>query len=320
VDSVLVTYALLGPVFTIFRPLAALLTGVVGGYLVDVFDRGSASAEIPPCSDSCCTGPERRGGLLVRALRYGFVTLPADIGRAMLLGLLVAGLISVLVPEGFVSENLGSGVGTMLLMMLFSIPLYVCATASVPIAAALIAKGVSPGAVLVFLMAGPATNAAAIATIWKFLGRRASILYLATVAGSALALGLLLDRVFVVSGVDQLHAHHAAGASWIGTLGGIVLLGLLLSATIHGLLPVRGKSAQPDAAGAAGGESRTLVVKGMTCHHCAEHVCEALSHCRGVRSASVDLRHGTATVRGDGLDAERLADAVESLGYRVVTG
>lgn len=194
-DSIFVTFSLLGPIFAVFRPLAALVTGIVGGTLVDLFaaDTQQNSAEVPKCSDECCRASQ--SGKLVRALRYGFVTLPRDIGRPMLVGLVIAAVISAVVPEGFFAEKLGQGIFAMAVMMFVGIPIYVCATASVPVAAALILKGLTPGAALVFLMTGPATNAAGLVTIWKALGKRAALAYLLAVAGCALLGGIVLDLV-----------------------------------------------------------------------------------------------------------------------------
>ncbi len=208
VDSIFVTLSLLGPVFTIFRPLAAFITGIVGGALVDVFSRGKNDAKQPPpkCSDECCAEGSKTNRI-IRGLKYGFVTLPRDIGRAMLIGLAIAALISALVPDGYFAEKLGTGIFAMVVMMFLGIPVYVCATASVPVAAALILKGLTPGAALVFLMTGPATNAASFITIWKALGRKTAITYLATVAGCALLGGILLD--YIAAGIDiEIMMHH----------------------------------------------------------------------------------------------------------------
>lgn len=195
VDSIFVTLSLLGPVFAIFRPLAALVTGMVGGILVDLSDRGGQgqSRELPECSDACCSG--EKTSKVRRALKYGFITLPRDIGKPMLVGLVVAALISAAVPKDFFAEVLGAGLFAMVVMMFLGIPVYVCATASVPVAAALMLKGLTPGAALVFLMTGPATNAAGFVTVWKTLGGRTAITYLLSVAGCALAGGILLDLI-----------------------------------------------------------------------------------------------------------------------------
>jgi uncharacterized protein len=199
-DSIFVTLSLLGPFFAVFRPLAAFATGIIGGTLVTVFDKEQEDKAQPPqeCNDECCD--PSRSGKIIRGLKYGFITLPRDIGIAMLVGLIVAAVISALVPEGYFAEHLGTGIFAMVVMMFLGIPVYVCATASVPVAAALIAKGLSPSAAIVFLMTGPATNAASLVTIWKTLGSRTAITYLLTVADCALLSGILFD--YIAGGID----------------------------------------------------------------------------------------------------------------------
>jgi uncharacterized membrane protein YraQ (UPF0718 family) len=231
VDSIFVTLSLLGPVFAIFRPLAAFVTGTVGGVFVNLFGEpeDDNKQSHTDCTDECCRGG-KLGGRLIAGLKYGFMTLPRDIGKAMLVGLIIAAIISVAVPDGFFAEKLGTGIFAMVVMMFLGIPVYVCATASVPVAAALIMKGLTPGAALVFLMTGPATNAAGLVTVWKTLGRRTAIIYLLTVAGCALAGGILLD--VIASGVD---INVVSKAGWmlppiIRHLSAAVLLALLAHA------------------------------------------------------------------------------------------
>jgi uncharacterized membrane protein YraQ (UPF0718 family) len=236
VDSIAVTYALLGPVFALFRPRVALVTGVLGGSLVQLLD---PTDEVPepgetapsPCTDACCAkGPGR--GLVLRALEYGFVTLPRDIGLALLVGIVLAGAIAALVPQDSLHAYIGGGILSILLMMAAGLPIYVCATASVPIAAGLIHVGASPGAALAFLIAGPATNAATLTTAWKVLGRRATLVYLLTVALSAVGCALLLDWLIPTVGaaLPQLGASsdaHSQG-TWLSNLGAIAMLAVLV--------------------------------------------------------------------------------------------
>ena len=165
VDSIVVTYSLMGGLFALIRPVVAFITGLVGGWLVDALagqDYGNATGVNPsaPCAGECCALSVRRQNRLVRALHYGFVTLPRDIGKALVVGLIISGVIAAFVPDDFFAGVFGTGLVGMLIMMAVGMPLYVCATGSVPVAAALMMKGVSPGAALVFLMTGPATNAA----------------------------------------------------------------------------------------------------------------------------------------------------------------
>jgi uncharacterized protein len=194
VDSFFVTFSLLGPLFAVLRPVVALVTGIAGGLLVDSFsgENGVSPESADVCADDCCN-PENKHGKIYTASKFAFVTLPRDIGKFLLIGIGVAAVISAVVPMNYFSGSLGSGFAPMLLMMAIGIPMYVCSSASVPIAAALMATGISPGAALVFLMTGPATNAATITTIWKELGRRTAVIYLSTIAVGALASGFILD-------------------------------------------------------------------------------------------------------------------------------
>ncbi|MCK5473193.1 MAG: SO_0444 family Cu/Zn efflux transporter [Planctomycetes bacterium] len=213
VDSIFVTLSLLGPVFAIFRPLAAFITGIVGGVLVDIFDKDEKLEKMPqlePPKENCCSEHQSKAKKIVSGLKYGFITLPNDIGKAMLVGLLIAAAISALVPDGYFAEHLGTGIFAMVVMMLLGIPVYVCATASVPVAAALILKGLTPGAALVFLMTGPATNAASFVTIIKTMGYRAAIAYIVSVGACALLSGIILDYIIAETGFEVV-----IGSGWM---------------------------------------------------------------------------------------------------------
>lgn len=232
VDSIFVTYSLLGPFFAVLRPIAAFLTGLFGGGLVNLFDPSDSGAAEPDksCTDDCCT-KEKKPPKWQRMLRHGFVTLPTDIGLPMLVGLCIAAAISVWVPDDLFAVRLaaGSNLLAMFVMMLVGIPIYVCATASVPIAAALIAKGLSPGAALVFLMTGPATNAAGLSTLWGVLGPRSALLFLFSTAFSAMASGLIVDAFLPrQKAVEMMHQHNIALPDWVGHLSALILLAILL--------------------------------------------------------------------------------------------
>jgi len=179
VDSISITYALLDPIMTVARPVVAFITAVVAGLSENLFSYNKEAREIIPdlrCPvDGCCDGvncnPEEhsRHHTFLEKLRagfgYAFKDLWNDIAVWFLFGLLLAGVITVLIPDDIFSRYLGAGLPAMLLMLAVGIPLYICATASTPIAAALILKGVSPGAALVFLLAGPATNLASLTVL-----------------------------------------------------------------------------------------------------------------------------------------------------------
>jgi uncharacterized protein len=259
VDSIAVTYSLLGPMFAIIRPLLALITGVVGGHAVGWFsnetvdeDSGEASEtedsaiekksccheKIEAEEDSSChdsTEPEKKRGVFAGILHFSLIQLPRDLTGSLLLGVLVAGVIGALVPVDLLKPYLGYGLVPIFVMMVLGIPLYVCATASVPLAVGFLHAGVSPGAVLVFLIVGPATNAATIATLWRIIGNRSAIIYLLVVAISAVGAGLALDAWANATGwtlpmieMDG-HSDHRAGFSIWESIWGIILLVILLA-------------------------------------------------------------------------------------------
>jgi len=231
VDSIAVTYAMLGPVFAIFRPIVALLTGLVGGAVVRFFDKPDATiagdqTTNPACTKECCREKSKHGPLL-RVLRYGLVTLPLDIALPLLIGILIAGVIAAIVPQDRLVAYIGGGAISILLMMAAGVPIYVCATASVPIAVGFMHMGASPGAALAFLIAGPATNAAAFTTIVKVLGRRTAILYILTVAISAFGCGLLLDWLFPLlkqSLPTAADSHSHPGGNWLSHAWAVALI------------------------------------------------------------------------------------------------
>jgi uncharacterized protein len=225
VDSIFVTFSLLGPVFAIFRPVAALVSGLFGGLVVDSAHRRANGDEAPngDCTDACCSS-ESKGSRFAGALKYGFVGLPKDIGRSLLIGVLIAGAIAAFVPDDAFAD-IGTGPLAILGMMLVGIPLYVCATASIPVAAMLIVKGVSPGAAFAFLMTGPATNAAGLATVWKIMGPRTALVYLSSVAVSALVGGLCLDWLLPAGAVAKHVQHiHETAPSLLEMTAAVALL------------------------------------------------------------------------------------------------
>jgi hypothetical protein len=148
----------------------------------------------------------------------------------MLIGLIIAAFISALVPEDFFARSIGTGLFAMFVMVILGVPVYVCATASVPLAAAMILKGLTPGAALVFLMTGPATNAAAFVTIWKLLGGKTALAYIITVVGCAIAAGLLLDYIAFDLGVRVIHQNQWMLPAWLKYTSAVILLIILAGA------------------------------------------------------------------------------------------
>ncbi len=240
VDSILVTYSLLGWVFALLRPVAAFFSGVLGGFLVDALDgkRGNDTGANGPCAcDKCAVPPSSKParGAWHRMLSHAFVELPREIAMPLLIGTVIAGIISAILPDDIFARFLGQGFTPLLLMALMGIPVYVCATASVPLAAALILKGVSPGAALVFLMTGPATNAASVAALRKSIGTRATAIYMGTVGVTAILLGLAVDTWLAQYIQITLVETSEAIMDPIKTGFGILLILILIAAWATGM-------------------------------------------------------------------------------------
>jgi hypothetical protein len=315
VDSIAVTYSLMGGPFALLRPLFALVSGVLGGLAValtggegNAAEGSEAAGHAHPDADD-----ENGGNRFVRIFTYGFGALPRDIGRSLLIGLLIAGVISAVVPQNFFVDAVGPGIWQILLLMAAGIPVYVCATASVPIAAVLVLQGgASPGAALAFLMTGPATNAATIATIWKVMGRRTAIIYVLAVAVCALGSGLALDAIFEAEQFTISRGAPQMLPTWLKYAAAVGLLAVLAVGSLRG---APREEFEPD----AGSQAAELDIRGMHCGHCVTSIRQALRECPGVDAAQVSLDDGRADVWGDDLDTEQLTSAVESLGYDVTS-
>ncbi len=259
VDSVSVTYGLFDPVMTIARPVGAILSALFAGSVVNLFVKRKwdidpvppeptgeiesccAKEEEPPPPSCCDTKPTetvqkpavepKERGLFGRALHFSFVEMLDDLAGPLLLGIFLSGFLAAAIPSAVFESPLATGFGGLLLMLVIGIPIYVCASASTPIAAVLVAKGLSPGAALVFLLASPATNLGSLLVLARSLGKRVMLVSTASLAVMTLFLGWLLNYVYSwleitpFATVGDLHDH--SQTSWF-TLVCAVLLGLLL--------------------------------------------------------------------------------------------
>ncbi len=251
VDSIAVTYALLDPVMTVIRPVAAFFTALITGIGVNLLDKAPPTPEptpftMAPSSPSCGCGcgsqkKEKKtiGMKLKEGMGFAFGDLLVDIGPWLLVGIGLAGVITVYISPHFIEAYLGDGLFSMLVMIALSTPLYVCATASTPIAAALALKGLSPGAALVFLLAGPATNVATITVVSKLLGKKTMVIYLSAIVICSLVMGLLVNEIYGFLGLDitswvqsQTHEHHGP----VAILAAVTLVFLILKPLVKRLV------------------------------------------------------------------------------------
>ncbi|MBW6521753.1 MAG: SO_0444 family Cu/Zn efflux transporter [Desulfoarculaceae bacterium] len=217
VDSIAISYALLDPIMTVIRPVAAFITAMAAGFIENIIDWPKPLAPIPPnigcpVADPCGTDetsvpdiPATHHGKWSRigdGLRYALFDVWGDIALWFFAGLVIAGLIMVVIPDEVMTRWLDGGFSSMLLMLVIGIPLYICATASTPVAAALILKGVSPGAALVFLLVGPATNITSLSVLVGILGKKSTARYLLILSSFAILFGLAVDQLYAIAGIS----------------------------------------------------------------------------------------------------------------------
>lgn len=316
VDSITASAAMLGWPFAVLKVVAATVTGLAGGLLTNLLAPPNGHAPGPAPRVRAAGG--RRPWRVVReVVEYGFLEILGGIWRWLLFGLAVSALVSTLVPTDALADKVwAQGLPGMLVMLSIGIPLYVCTTGSLPIAAALVRAGMSPGAALVFLMAGPATNAATIAALWRGLGRRATLVYLGTIAAGSLAFGWLFDTVVAVVPAAGA-ACHASAVGWTGHLAAAGLFGLFAYLAWRELRARRADHAgaccpaEPDLPG----ERLELSVRGLTCPNCARKLQSALAALTGVTEAAVSHERGRAVVTGHGLQRDTVEKTIRAAGF-----
>ena len=251
VDSILATYALMGGFFTFVRVLVAFITGIISGLIVQLITKKSVQKNTLITEDTLtyinsiaqdsnleALAPGKNSfhntsvsTNLPQALQHGLIVLPADLFRTLIFGILISGIITTFVPESLLSTHIGEGYKGFFFATIVSLPLYICATASIPMAYALIGAGLSPGAALVFLIIGPATNTTTISAAWALIGRQSTFIYLLSIVCVAWFAGWLFDSSLSHSITNSMfHGHQASPQEFLRHLWGILLVCLLINA------------------------------------------------------------------------------------------
>ena len=332
VDSIFATYSMLGWIFAILRPIVAFVTGIVGGILTNLFvkekpvpanpfgqfqiDASALGKKDTVCEDDNCGCHEKaepKGNALVRAGHYAFIELLQDIAKWLIIGFLVAALISVLLPDDFFSSFKGWGIIEILVILAASVPIYICATGSIPIAAVLLLKGVSPGAALVFLMAGPATNVATMTVIGSTMGRRSLYVYLATIIIGASIFGLLTNWLIptdlILGQIQHIHGdgEHEMLPFWLQASSSILLVGSLILGYFYQRYE---KSEEGKQAGFI-----TLKIEGMTCSHCEASVVRNLIQLKGIEEVFANHHNDEVKVKGKNPNMSTIEKVIREIGY-----
>lgn len=348
VDSIFATFSLMGLPFAIIRPIVALATAIFGGSLVNFCESSIVDSPVGEMVSTHKQNNETKLPFFVRlkeALRFAFVEMMEDIGKWLVVGLIIAGLITALVPDTWFAAFRDNSLMSMLLVLVISVPMYVCATGSIPIAVALMMKGLTPGAALVLLMAGPAVNVASMLVINKVLGRKTLYVYLWSIILGSLAFGFAIDTLlpyeWFKSSAGMCACCHSTPSlfSWLCTFLLIILLLNVLCKRLMGKETCscgcghdEGSSCESHHFGAQHNtchegccsctsestcqrETHVFAVGGMHCNHCRSNVEQALQSLEGVESVSVDLHAAKAEVCGSHLDDNVLIQAVTSIGF-----
>lgn len=311
VDSIAVTWGILGLPVALAKVAAAFLAGVLGGTLAD----RTGGMEAPPSSVPCVE--RESGGVAARIWKYSVGTLFRDIYGWVALGIAVSALITVLMEPGQLADYpVLSGPAGLLAALVLGIPLYVCSVASVPIAAGLIYAGFPVGSALVFLMAGPATNAATMGAVRRTLGSRVFIIYILTVVVVSMGAGLLLNSLEIsVSGIHD--PSHGTG-SLTGILAAAAAAAVSLGMAWYALSAAKDLFSGLFYHGSGGGRYMRLKISGMTCGGCERRVRSALESVKGVSVISVSAEEDLAVIEvgdDDGSILARALQAVREAGY-----
>ena len=306
VDSIFITWNQLGYQFAIIRPIVALITGIVGGFI------GEKVAEKDYIANTKINHNHEKKRVF-DGFKYAFITLPQDIINPLIKGILISALLAVLMPPNFFTDYSITGITAMVLIALSSIPIYVCATASVPIAMTLISKGLDPGAAFVFLMAGPATNAATIAVIMNALGKKMIYVYIIIIFISSLFFGTLINIFLDPQSITINHIHTE---SWIVELFSNISIILMLLITLYSITnQMITKNHKVTSTPALADLS--LMIKGMTCNHCKQTATEAIEACNGVDKVEINLESGTAYIYGLSINQDQIIKSITDVGFSV---
>ena len=316
-DSIIATYGLMGPLFAWYRPLAAFVSGVVGGIAVKLF-----GAKQQPHSHSAQADDEHeRASIKTRALKsfnYAFGEFTEDIAVHFIIGLVIAAVISVVIPADFIASiGLGSGIVSMLIMIAIGAPMYICSTSSIPIAVMLMAKGLSPGAAFVFLFMGPFTNAASLILVSKKFGRKTTVVYFLSAAVSAIGFGYLLD--FIASATNAQFSFLSAGEGAMAAGPFQIAVAAAFGALVlfYALRKLIRYAAKASASRKVLGSFEQYTVEGMDCPNCAAGLEAALRSEAGVENAEIAFESGQLKIWGT-INKEKVEKMVEAHGYSLI--
>ncbi len=353
IDSIIPTFGMLGWFMGIYRPVTALLMGIITGVATNKIKTNEKPAQIEANAQSCClvcecddphcTHPshpwnrqkiksdgaeascecsaethehssDHQKNIFIKFINYAYGDFIDDISTQLVVGIIIAGIITWLIPDGFFEQYGGKGFPGMLLMIIVGLPMYVCATGSIPIAVSLIMKGISPGAAFVFLVVGPATNAASLTVIAGSLGKKITAVYVLVLTLCALFFGTLLNVLVNEFGII-VNVHHLAHNMNRAILLDIitVIFSIILIFSFWRKYKPRKRVIEQKAGGS---EMRKYRIEDMHCNHCVKAITAAVEELKGVESLKIDLTQKLLEVSGE-VKNEQIIAVVQEIGYKI---
>ena len=373
VDSILATYSLLGGPFAVLRPVAAFVTAMLGGVFTNLLTKGESDTGVKVVGearqlhhehehshehdhhDGCCecghcecelsadSVPEKRSFVekMQATAEYGFVNMIGDVSKWLVIGLLLGALIAAFVPDDFFLFLHEYPLLCMVVVLVLAMPMYTCATGSIPLALALVEKGITPGAALVLLMAGPATSIASMLVVGKAFGKRTLVAYLVSIAFGAMFFGFIVDTFFMDSFLSSMLPHASAECHGHGAVGvfdyvcaGVLALLMIYARFAHKGCGCHGGCCECEHECGCGEHEHcdcehehehshehcveVYRINGMTCSHCKACVEKAVRMLEGVVSAEADVASKELRVKWhdeDDVDESALKMAIEDAGF-----
>ncbi len=322
IDSILATYSLLGPLFAIIKPISAFFGGLLAGIITNIAEKTEKTEKnekedkkdkenielkhtfhCPTCMD---TTPHSHtlSHNIKKIFEYAMFELVEDVGKWLIIGIVAGGLIATIFPTNIIEEYLGKAYLAYPLMLLIGIPMYVCATGSIPIAASLIMKGMSPGAGLIFLITGPATNTATLSFVAGKLGKKIVFIYLISIIITALLFAFIIDYIWLTSGKDinLIRTGMTMLPDWLKIGTAILLIILMIKPYVF------------KKTGKIIGKGIILKVTDMDCSHCVKTIDNVIRKLDNVEKVIINLDDRQIEIIGD-VPKELIISTMKEVGF-----
>ena len=317
IDSIMVSVSLLGLPFALFKVGSAFVIGILGGVWVYYTTKKTTSSIVAVNEIDGC----RKKRTAKDFLPFAIDDLLKMIWKWLVFGIIISSALTTFLPENFFKEYLPQNIFvSMLIVLLVSLPMYVCATASVPVAAALVYAGMPTGAALVFLMAGPASNIATAGAVYRAFGFKNLLIYLSVIVIGSMAGGYLFDSVIDSGTVTTVITDHS-GSGIIETVAAVVLCLLIVRFTVQEIIS-RFRQIKKDktfrcCTNCSPSVTQVFMVLGMSCEGCTAHLRNTLLEFENISNVKITLLDGKVEITGHDLNSGEIEKVINDCGYTV---